>query len=174
MKTIKINTRIIKSFKPCQDRLDNWLSHYKSFNGPISKFLNLKNITHRDKLWIFLRLLPKEHLGPIAADFAEEVVNIYERYNADSSVLKTAIAAARGNDIAAARNAGNGAYVSADAAAHAAYAASIAAFDADAAAYAAYAASIAAVWAADDKDAMEKKQIEIMNKWSEKIEMGKK
>jgi hypothetical protein len=199
-----ITTKLIESFKPCQDRLDNWLSHYKSFSGDVLQFLDLKNITHNDKLWIFLRLLPKEYLGSIAADFAEEVVHIYERYNPDSSVLKAAIAAARGNDIAAARNAANAiddvyiaviatykaaivaraidaakyTYTAARAAASAAEAnyAAVRGNDAnDTNAYLTAAyAANAAVDAADNKDDMENKQVEIMKKWFKKIKKDEK
>jgi hypothetical protein len=178
MKTIKINTEVIESFKPCQSRLDNWLQHYESFDGGILQFLDLKNITHNDKLWLFLRLLPEKYLGSIAADFAEEVVHIYERYNVDSSVLKAAIAAARGNNTNVAYAAANAAYAVARNigyaydAAYAAYDAAYAAYDATSIAAANAAAN--AIWAADDRDNMKKEQIEIMKKWLENTEKSVK
>ena len=54
---MRVNTKIIKAMNPCSDRLDNWLIHYKSFDGDVLEFLNLEKITSRDKIWVTLRLL---------------------------------------------------------------------------------------------------------------------
>jgi hypothetical protein len=119
---LKINTKKIQELKPCQDRLDNWLTHYKDFSEDIVDFLSLDKITPQDKIWVAANLLPRELLEVFAIDCA----------------FAGAYAAA---DATAAAYA-------ADAAAYAAAAADAAAYAADAAAYAADAAATAAEAAA--------------------------
>jgi hypothetical protein len=53
---MNINTKVIQSFNPCQDRLDNWTAHYSDFNGSIQEFLDLSEITRSDKRWVLFRL----------------------------------------------------------------------------------------------------------------------
>lgn len=58
-KTLKINTRVIKALNPCKDRFKNWRKHYDSFNRDILEFLCLENITSADKVWVAIRVLPR-------------------------------------------------------------------------------------------------------------------
>jgi hypothetical protein len=125
---ILINTEIIKSLNPCKDRFQNWLEEYNTWNGDIQEFLLLENITHQDKLWVSLRLIPRI---------------LVETFSLDC-VISAAASAAYSADAAA--SAASAAYAAAYAA-DAAYAAASAAY-ADAAADAAAAASAAAASAA--------------------------
>ena len=131
---LKINTDKIKALNPCQARYDNWLKHYDNFNGNILKFLELEKITPRDKIWVSVRVLPRELVEIFAIDCAFS-----------ASVSATASAAAYAAAYAA--------YAAADTAAYAAAAADAAAYAADTAAYAADAADTAAYAAAADADA---------------------
>jgi hypothetical protein len=56
---IKINTGIIKSLNPCKNGLDNWLLHYKAFEGDLVEFLDLPNISYSDKIWVAIRVMPR-------------------------------------------------------------------------------------------------------------------
>jgi len=67
---IQINTIKLKSLSPCKDRLDNWLKHYSIFNGDIIEFLSLTEISAKDKVWVSVRLLPREQLEYFAIDCA--------------------------------------------------------------------------------------------------------
>jgi hypothetical protein len=147
-----INLEVIKKFNPCEDRLDNYVSFYGDKSFTPRQFMGLKNITHADKLWAALRLLPKDKVRAIAADIAESVLHIYEeKYPNDArprEVIAAARAYARGEITEEQINerrksaytaAYDAAYDFAAAAYSAAYAAAYAADAADAA-YAAYAA----------------------------------
>jgi hypothetical protein len=65
---IRINTKILESLNPCKDRLDNWKTHYSEFNGDITKFLLLDKISHLDKIWVCMKLVPMEVLAIFAID----------------------------------------------------------------------------------------------------------
>ena len=67
---MKINKKIIKSLKPCADRYENYLVHYADFNGTIEEFLFLPEISPTDKLWVSLRLLPRNIVEVFALDCA--------------------------------------------------------------------------------------------------------
>ena len=115
---IRINTEIIKSMEPCKDRYENWLANYKNFDAYILEFLELKNITATDKIWVSIRVMPRFLVEVFAIDCA-------------FSAAKAAYAA---NAAAfAATYAANAANADADAAYAATYAANAAAY---AAAYA--------------------------------------
>ena len=61
---MKITKQLLESFDPCPDRWENYLEHYESFEGTELEFLDLDEITGRDKLWVLLRtdFMPKnEH-----------------------------------------------------------------------------------------------------------------
>lgn len=156
---IRINTAYIKTLDPCQDRFDNWKKHYDNFDLSLSEFLDLSQITHRDKLWVFFRSIPKHQIPLVAADFAEQVLHFYENTYPNDNRVKEAIRMARvknidlNNSIDAAPHAVRAAYASvyaaaraANAAAHSAYndSAHDAAFAAHAAVRAAYAFNAAA------------------------------
>ena len=100
---IKINSEIIAALEPCKDRHDNWIAHYKDFDGDILDFLELENITATDKVWVSVRVMPRFLVEVFAIDCAF--------YDADAA------------DAAAAAADADAAYAAADAAAYAAYAA---------------------------------------------------
>jgi hypothetical protein len=56
---MKINKAVIKKLKPCADRFENLLKHCSEFNGTHEDFLELEEISHQDKLWVLLRLIPR-------------------------------------------------------------------------------------------------------------------
>lgn len=172
---MKVNVIKIKALNPCKSRLDAFLVNHASFSGTMHKFLNLENVPHTDKVWVYFRLIPKELIGKIAADIAESVLNIYESKYPNDNRPRLAIEAARsGVNCRNAYDAYNAytafaypaydAYAAAYAAAFAAFAAYNAAF-----AYPAYAAHAAAHAAARSVKAggisQEAIQIAIMKKW---------
>ncbi len=57
---LRINTDIIKKLKPCQNRLDSWMFKYAYFDGDVTEFVKLTGLTHRDKLWVILRLVSRD------------------------------------------------------------------------------------------------------------------
>jgi len=136
---IKINTEIIKALKPCGNRYVNYLLHYKDFEGDIQDFLLLDKISHSDKLWVTLRLVPRIIVETFAIDCASAAAD-YAAYAAADADYAAADAADYAADAAA-----NAAYYAASAAAdYAAYAAADADYAGDAAADAVYAAAYAA------------------------------
>ena len=150
----------LKSLSPCENRFKHYITHYKNWSGSLEEFLDLTELTHDDKKWVFLRSIDKDKQRLVAADFAERVLHIFESRVPNDDRPRKAIEAARNDD--AARTArtdypADSAYAAARAAAYAAaaYAAARAAARAAAAAYA-YAAC---------KDE-EKSQIEIMKKYA--------
>jgi len=141
MKKLIVNTLIIRQLGPCSDRWANWLHNYEHFEGDILKFLQLEEITDKDKIWVALRILPREIVEVFAIDCA---------FAASSYAAANAVYAA-----------------AADAAAADAADADAAAYAADADAAAAYAAAAyAAAYAADAAaaDAARKEQVEVL-KW---------
>jgi hypothetical protein len=128
-----INKNKIAKLEPCKDRFDNFVKHYGDREFTVRQFMGLKSITHKDKLWVAFRSMPKDNIRLAAADIAELVLGVYEAKCPDDKSPRLAIEAARRGDKDAAADA-------ADAAANAAYAADAA----SASAYAAYAAANAA------------------------------
>jgi len=126
---MKITTQIIKDLKPCEDRLDNFLEHYPDFKGDHEDFLSLDRITHKDKLWVTLRLMERVDVEVFAIDCAVSAYASASAAYAASAAYYAAYAAAY---------AASAAYYAADAAASAAYAA-----------YAAYAAAANAAYYAE-------------------------
>ena len=176
----------LKSLNPCEDRYKHYLQNYKDWQGTLDEFLDLPELTHDDKRWVFVRSIDKNKLRFVAADFAERVLHFYENKYPNDNRPRKAIEAARNNNAdayaascaayaaarvaaydAAASYAADAAYdAAASYAADAAYdaAASYAADAADAASCAAYAAVRAA---ADDADKHEEQaQIEIMKRYA--------
>ena len=181
-----INKEYLKSLSPCENRYKYYLEHYKDWSGSLEEFLDLAELTHVDKKWVFVRSIGKDNLRLVAADFAERVLHIFESKYPNDDRPRKAIEAARLSDF-------SGAYAAyaADAAdaADAAYATDAAAYAADAAAYAAHAAAYAAdAYAAHAADAAvaayatadaaaarldeEKAQIEIMKKYAREALKG--
>ena len=72
---LQVNTDKIKALNPCDDRFENWLTHYKNFKGDILEFLSLDKITAKDKIWVSLRLLPVDIIEVFAIDCAFAAAN---------------------------------------------------------------------------------------------------
>lgn len=52
-----LNTNSIKRLNPCTDRLENWLHQVEQRDYTQNEFINLTEITHRDKMWVLIRQL---------------------------------------------------------------------------------------------------------------------
>jgi hypothetical protein len=134
---IKINKDVIKKLNPCSSRFDNYLQHYDSFNGNITKFLDLENISHSDKLWVSLRVMPRHLVEIFAIDMSFSACQYavwsatYATYAADAAARSATYAAARSATYAA--NAADATYAAARSATYAADAARSATYAADAA-----------------------------------------
>lgn len=66
--SIIVTKKIIKALKPCGDRYENYIEYYSDFNGTLEEFLFLPLISHKDKLWVALRLLPLETIEIFTLD----------------------------------------------------------------------------------------------------------
>ena len=88
---MKINRKIIEKLKPCKDRLENYVSHYGNKTFDVTEFLKLDKITHRDKLWVVLRLVDPDTQVIFAMDcvFAAYAA----AYAADNAAYAAAYAA---------------------------------------------------------------------------------
>ena len=174
----------LKSLNPCEDRYKHYLQNYKDWQGTLDEFLDLPELTHDDKRWVFVRSVDKNKLRFVTADFAERVLHFYENKYPNDDRPRKAIEAARNNNAyAAAAYAAYAAASCADAASYAAascadaaadaraaaayaayYAVSCVAYDAAAAAYDAVADADAAAAAARKHE--EQAQIEIMKRYA--------
>ena len=76
---MKINRKIIEKLKPCKDRLENYVSHYGNKTFDVTEFLKLDKITHRDKLWVVLRLVDPDTQVIFAMDC------VFAAYAADTA-----------------------------------------------------------------------------------------
>ena len=76
---MKINTEIITALNPCEYMLSNYLIYYRDLNGTHEDFLWLKEISHCDKLWVILRLMPIFEVEVFAIDCATQapIVGVY-------------------------------------------------------------------------------------------------
>jgi hypothetical protein len=72
---IKVNTKTLEALNPCQDRLARWKKHCNDFSGDIVEFLDLPAITHKDKIWVACRLLPRLLVEVFAFDCSLEAEN---------------------------------------------------------------------------------------------------
>jgi hypothetical protein len=90
---MRINTETIRKLNPCRSRFENWEKHYATFKGTLKQFFALSEITHADKLWITLRLLP---------EFGREVFAIDCGFAAAAAAADAAAAAAAADAYAAA------------------------------------------------------------------------
>ncbi len=91
---IKINTDIIKSLDPCKGRLDNWLSHYKAFEGDLVEFLDLPDISYTDKVWVAVRVMPRFLVEVFAIDCALNASDAASAASADAAYVSDAASAA--------------------------------------------------------------------------------
>jgi hypothetical protein len=57
-----INTEVIEALKPCEERFNNFKKFYDNRDFTMAQFLGLKNITHSDKIWVAMRLMPTPKL----------------------------------------------------------------------------------------------------------------
>ena len=91
---IKINKEVIKNLKPCKDRYENYLTHYSEFSGGIEEFLDLPEISHEDKLWVALRLVPRMLVETFALDCAVSAAAAYADADAYAAAAYAAAYAA--------------------------------------------------------------------------------
>jgi hypothetical protein len=159
-----VNVELIKALNPCEDRLKNFIKHYNNRHFTKSQFMDLKNITQADKLWVAFRLMPKESIKLAAADIAESVLHLYEAQYPKDNRPRLAIEAARRGDKDAAAAYADAADAADAAAAAAAAANAAAAAYAAAAAAAAGAAYAAAANAADAASSSKQKQEKLILK----------
>src|SRR6056300_702594 len=80
MKDKLINLKLIKSFNPCKDGLENFISHHEDFFGSPLELLELENVPVSDKFWLLLRneFIPENDLHELGCKFAESVLHLYE------------------------------------------------------------------------------------------------
>lgn len=90
---IKINRKVLEKLEPCKPRFKNYLKHYADFKGDLVEFLDLGKITHKDKVWVAVRLMPR---------FLVEVFAIDCAFSAAADAAYTATAADAAADDAAA------------------------------------------------------------------------
>lgn len=96
---MNINTGHIQSLYPCQDRFDNWKEKYPNFNGTLTQFLDLTEITYKDKVWVYFRSIPIDLIARVVADIAETVLHIFEEQYPNDNGPRKAIEAARAGNI---------------------------------------------------------------------------
>jgi hypothetical protein len=85
---LKINTDVIAKLDPCEDRFDNYKHYYEHRNFTLRQFLALDNITHKDKLWVVLRLADNDTKVIFALDcsFSADAADAaYAAYAADAA-----------------------------------------------------------------------------------------
>jgi hypothetical protein len=87
----KINTERIAALKPCAKRFENFKREYPDFDGDILEFLSLEKITSNDKIWVAIRVLPREILEVFAIDCAFSASE-YAVANYDAAEYATAYA----------------------------------------------------------------------------------
>jgi hypothetical protein len=157
---MKINIENIKGLNPCEDGLDNLVTHYPNLSVNMSTFLKLEHIPYEDKLWLVRELVDTSILQQWGLDCAESVMHLSNDIRVSNCIEMTKryllnectldeLSDARSAAANAAPYAADAAYYAANAAARSdAYAAAMS--DAYAAVMSAYyAASYAADAAAD-------------------------
>ncbi len=93
---LTINTKKIEALAPCRDRFDIWKKYYGKKSFDILEFLELDKITTRDKIWVSVRVLPRELIEVFAIDCVfSAYAAVYVSYVAD------AVDAADAADVAA-------------------------------------------------------------------------
>jgi hypothetical protein len=162
MSKLMISQTNISSLKPCKDRFDNYVKFYGNRKFTPKQFMGLKNITHKDKLWVAFHMLPSDKVRVVAGEIAKSVLHIYEsKYPNDDrprKAIECALTGKSNKNTAASAYAASAA--SADDAADAAAAAASAADTAyTTSAYAAYAAAAYAVYAKPNARSVQEKLI---------------
>ena len=87
-----VNIEKISALYPCAARFNNYLTHYEHFRGTLEEFFALDKITHSDKLWVALRLLPRFEVEVFAIDCAA-VAQGYDTANAAANAAAANAAA---------------------------------------------------------------------------------
>lgn len=54
--------KLIESLNPCASRWNNYVRHYKKFNGSYEEFILLDKITFEDKVWVLSEIMEAEVL----------------------------------------------------------------------------------------------------------------
>ena len=65
-KDIRINAKLIRSYKPCLNGLKNFNKHYTDIS--IKQLINSKKISYDDKVWLLKRIVNIDLLDPWAID----------------------------------------------------------------------------------------------------------
>lgn len=89
---MKINTAYLETLKPCTSRFNHWKEVNSTFEGSLAEFLDLTNISHEDKIWVYFRSIDKAKAPLVAADLSESVLG--DKYPEDKRP-RLAIEAAR-------------------------------------------------------------------------------
>ena len=90
-----INQALLNSMSPCENRYDNFKKNYEDKDRTLKEFLSLDKISHKDKLWVVIRLMNNIQKIEFACYCAESVIHIYDKYNSDSQSRRECISAAR-------------------------------------------------------------------------------
>lgn len=90
---MKIDYKIIKALDPCEDRFDNYMKHYKKFNGNLEDFIFLDKITYSDKVWVVTRLFTKEQNVAWSLKCAESCLSNFESVYPDDKRPRKALEA---------------------------------------------------------------------------------
>jgi hypothetical protein len=97
---IKINTKIISKLDPCANRFENWKRHYGNVETiDALQFLELDKISYQDKLWVLLRLVPRDVVEYFVFDMAVDAAAnaAAAAAAADAYAANAAAAAAKNN-----------------------------------------------------------------------------
>jgi len=88
---MQINKDVLKSLNPCADRYKVFLKHHGEFNGSLSEFMDLPNISYEDKTWVAKRVLNKNQAVSWAILCAESVVPVFEKEYPDDKRIRDCI-----------------------------------------------------------------------------------
>jgi len=147
----RINTEILQALNPCKSDFKTWLDNYNDFDGDILDALELEGLSPENKIWVAVRLLPRELVEVFAIDCGFSAYASYAADYADYAASAAAYAADYAAS-AAAYAADYADYAASAAADYADYAASAAAYAAASATYADYAAYASAAASASAAD----------------------
>jgi len=73
-----ITNTTIANLRPCDDRHQNYLNHYKNIDLSIDDFIDSANLTYNDKIWACRRLMTAVQARTFAILCAESVLPIFE------------------------------------------------------------------------------------------------
>jgi len=75
-KDIRINAKLIRSYKPCIEGLANFTEHYTDIS--IKEFINSKNISYNHKVWLLKHIVPTDLLVLWAIDSSFVAYKYYD------------------------------------------------------------------------------------------------